>query len=90
MDTLAPDEIVTRQGMRITAPLRTILDVADWGTAPEQVIMAVEQAHARGAISAVRLRQAATRRDRRVQLQRSRRQPYHDRPRPMLPSSTNR
>lgn len=66
-DTLAPDEIVTRQGMRITAPPRTILDVADSGTAPEQVIMAVEQACARGIISAARLRQAAMRRDRRVQ-----------------------
>ncbi len=65
-NTLAPDEIVTRQGMRITAPMRTILDVADSGTAPEQVIMAVEQARERGMIVAMRLRQAATGRDRRV------------------------
>jgi len=65
-DDLAPDEIVTRQGMRIAAPMRTILDVADSGTAPEQVIMAVGQARARGMISAARLRQAATGRDRRV------------------------
>ncbi len=65
-DDLAPDEIVTRQGLRITAPTRTILDVADAGTAPEQVIMAVGQAQARGMIIAARLREAAARRDRRV------------------------
>ncbi len=65
-NTLAPDEIVTRQGMRITAPMRTILDVADSGTAPEQIIMAVEQARERGMIVAMPLRQAAAGRDRRV------------------------
>jgi len=63
---LAPNDIVTRQGMRITTPLRTILDVADSGTAPEQVIMAVRQAQARGLIISARLRQEATRRDRSV------------------------
>ncbi len=66
-DDLAPGEIVTRQGMRITAPMRTILDVADAGTAPEQVIMAVGQARERGMIIPARLRQEAARRDRRVQ-----------------------
>jgi len=65
-DDLAPDDIVTRQGMRLTAPVRTILDVADSGTAPEQVIMAVRQARERGMIVAGRLRQEAERRDRRV------------------------
>lgn len=63
---LAPEEIVTRQGMRLTAPMRTILDVAEAGTAPEQVILAVEQAWVRGLIVAAPLRQAARRRDRRV------------------------
>lgn len=66
-DALASDEVVTRQGMRITAPMRTILDVADAGTAPEQVIMAVGQARARGLIIPERLHQAARQRDRRVQ-----------------------
>ncbi len=65
-DDLAPDETVTRQGLRITAPVRTILDVATSGTAPEQVIMAVGQARERGMILPGRLRQAAARRDRRV------------------------
>lgn len=63
---LAPDEIVTRQGLRITAPVRTILDVVDAGTAPEQVIMAVDQARARGLLIPARLREGASRRDRRV------------------------
>jgi len=66
-DDLASDESVTRQGLRITAPVRTILDVADAGTAPEQVIMAVGQAQARGMLLPARLREAAARRDRRVQ-----------------------
>ncbi len=63
---LAPAEIVTRQGLRMTAPMRTILDVADSGTAPEQVIMAVGQARERGMIIAGRLRREAERRDRRI------------------------
>jgi predicted transcriptional regulator of viral defense system len=63
---LAPEEIVTRQGIRLTAPMRTILDVAEAGTAPEQVILAVEQARARGLVVAAQLRQAAQWRDRRV------------------------
>jgi len=63
---LAPTEIVTRQGLRMTAPMHTILDVADSGTAPEQVIMAVGQARERGMIIAGRLRREAERRDRRV------------------------
>ncbi len=46
--------------------MRTILDVAEAGTAPEQVILAVEQAWVRGLIVAAPLRQAARRRDRRV------------------------
>ncbi len=63
---LASGEIITRQGLQITAPMRTILDVADSGTAPEQVIMAVRQARERGMIIAGRLRHEAARRDRRV------------------------
>ena len=46
--TLAPGDVVTREGMRVTAPLRTVLDVAETGTASEQVIMAVEQTKRRG------------------------------------------
>src|SRR5579859_3947429 len=65
---LSAGEVVTRQGMRVTAPLRTILDVAEAGTAPEQVILAVTQARERGMVVAAHLRQAAGRREQRVQL----------------------
>jgi predicted transcriptional regulator of viral defense system len=56
---LSAADVVLRQGMRITAPLRTILDVAAAGTAPEQVILAITQAHERGMLVAAHLRQAA-------------------------------
>jgi hypothetical protein len=52
--------------MRLTAPVRTIIDVAELGTAPEQVIMAIAQARDRGWITASELRAAARWRDSRV------------------------
>ncbi len=61
------EEVVTRQGMRVTAPLRTILDVAEAGTAPEQVILAITQAREHGMIITAHLRQAAQQREQRVQ-----------------------
>ena len=60
-------EMVVRQGIRVTAPVRTILDVAEAGTAPEQVIFAVTQARERGMLVVPYLRQAAEQRDQRVQ-----------------------
>ncbi|HEY8287285.1 MAG TPA: type IV toxin-antitoxin system AbiEi family antitoxin domain-containing protein [Chloroflexota bacterium] len=63
---LAPDDVVTREGIRITAPLRTILDAAETGTASEQVIMAVEQACRRGWFTADQLRARARERGSRV------------------------
>jgi predicted transcriptional regulator of viral defense system len=56
---LQPDDVVVREGLRLTAPQRTILDVAETGTASEQVIMAVEQALQRGWITADDLRARA-------------------------------
>ncbi len=53
---LQPEDIVIREGIRLTSPLRTILDAAETGTASEQVIMAIEQACRRGWISAGELR----------------------------------
>jgi predicted transcriptional regulator of viral defense system len=41
---LESSEVVTREGIRITDPVRSILDAADAGTAPEQIEMAVRQA----------------------------------------------
>jgi len=49
---LAPHDVVIREGMRVTAPARTLLDVAALGTAPEQVIFAVVQARERGWLTA--------------------------------------
>lgn len=56
---LAPGDVVVREGIRLTTPLRTILDVAETGTASEQVIMAIEQARLRGWITANNLRARA-------------------------------
>jgi hypothetical protein len=53
--------------MRVTAPIRTILDAAEAGTAPEQIVKAVEQARERGLLVPARVQQAAQRRSRRVE-----------------------
>ncbi len=42
------DEVVIRDGMRVTSPARTIHDVAQSGVAPDQVAQAVRQAVDRG------------------------------------------
>lgn len=39
-----PGEVITRGGLRVTSAVRTILDCAETGTAPEQIVAAVEQA----------------------------------------------
>lgn len=41
---LEPSEVVCREGIRVTDPVRSILDAATSGTAPEQIEMAVRQA----------------------------------------------
>ncbi len=41
---LEPSEVVSRLGIRVTDPVRSILDAAGAGTAPEQIEMAVRQA----------------------------------------------
>lgn len=63
---LLPGDVVVREGIRLTAPLRTILDVAETGTASEQVLMAIEQARRRGWITAGELRAGAHERGGRV------------------------
>lgn len=65
--SLEDADVITRQGVRLTAPARTIVDVAEAGTAPDQVAAAVRQAVARGLTTADLLREAAKRRSRRVQ-----------------------
>jgi hypothetical protein len=53
--------------MRLTGPARTIVDVAEAGVAPEQVIRATAQAIDRGLTTPSRLREAAHGRGRRVE-----------------------
>ena len=66
MSALSPSEIVIREGMRVTEPARTILDCAGYGTGPEQVVMAIEQARRRGWIVAAEFRARARERPSRV------------------------
>jgi predicted transcriptional regulator of viral defense system len=63
---LREDEVVTREGIRVTAPLRSILDAASSGAAPEQVHMAVRQAVTDGIVTTAPLISQAQRRGRRV------------------------
>jgi len=65
-DPLRPADIVIREGIRLTAPLRTILDAAETGTASEQVVMAIEQAGRRGWLVGSNLRARAQERGTRV------------------------
>lgn len=60
------EETTEREGIRLTGPLRTILDAAEWGTAPEQIELAVGQALARGWLGEDELRRAAGERGPRV------------------------
>ena len=64
---LGPTDVVTRRGMRVTAPARTIADVAATGVAPDQVTAAVKTALDRGMTTPALLREAASVRGWRVQ-----------------------
>jgi predicted transcriptional regulator of viral defense system len=64
---LGPGDVVTRRGMRVTAPARTIADIAVAGVAPDQVTAGVHAALARGMTTPPLLREAAALRGRRVQ-----------------------
>ncbi len=48
IDPLGDDEVTTREGVRLTTPERTLLDVAEAGAAPEQVVQGIRTAIARG------------------------------------------
>ena len=61
-----PKDVIVREGIRLTSAARTILDVAEAGTAPEQVELAIRQAIARGLVTRQQLEQDARRRSRRV------------------------
>lgn len=64
---LAEADVISRHGVRLTAPARTIADVAAAGMAPDQVSAAVSQALRRGLTTPALLRGAARSRGHRVQ-----------------------
>jgi predicted transcriptional regulator of viral defense system len=63
---LADAAVISRHGVRLTAPARTIVDVAATGMAPDQVAAAVRQALTRGLTTPALLREAARSRGRRI------------------------
>ena len=65
-NTLAEDEVTSYQGLPVTTPARTLADVIIAGTAPEQIVMAVEQALDRGLTTRAALRVQMKRRGGRV------------------------
>ena len=60
-------DFVIRDGIRVTSPVRSILDAAQAGAAPEQVIASVNQAVERGMATAPQLLTAASKRGSRVE-----------------------
>jgi predicted transcriptional regulator of viral defense system len=62
-----PGEVTTRGGLRVTSAMRTILDCAETGTAPEQIVAAVRQAVDRGLATRSQLETGATSRGGRVE-----------------------
>ncbi len=65
-EPLQQSEILSKDGMRVTTPTRSIVDAAESGTAMEQIEMAVAQALDRGLTTERRLRTAAASRSKRV------------------------
>ena len=64
--SLPPTDVNIRDGMRLTAPARTIVDAAEAGTAPEQIELAVRQALAWDMTTKRQLDMMARERSRRV------------------------
>ena len=64
---IAPGDVIVRGGIRLTAPARTIADVAQVGLAPDQVVRAAREALDRGLTTPERLRASARGRGRRVE-----------------------
>ncbi len=60
-------DVVSRRGVAVTAPERTIVDVAEAGVAPDQVVAAVRTAIERDLTTPARLRAAARSRGHRVE-----------------------
>jgi predicted transcriptional regulator of viral defense system len=64
---IRPGEVVVRDGIRVTSAERSIVDAAQAGTAPDQIVAAVAQAVERGMTTGSRLLAAARGRSRRVE-----------------------
>jgi predicted transcriptional regulator of viral defense system len=64
---LRAGDVVVRDGIRVTSAERSILDAAESGTAPEQIVIAVRQALERGMTTQSRLLASAQARSRRVE-----------------------
>ncbi len=65
-EPLRPDEVISRNGIRLTSPARTILDSAAAGAAPEQIELAVVQSVRRGLVAPGQLERGARERGGRV------------------------
>lgn len=64
---LIPSDVVVRDGIRVTSPVRSIVDAAEAGTAPEQVVAAAREAIDRGMVTKRRLLAAGRKRGGRVE-----------------------
>ncbi len=64
---LSPSDVIVRDGMRLTSAIRSIVDAAEAGVAPEQVLAAARQALDRGMATERHLLEAARQRGRRVE-----------------------
>ena len=63
---LTPDDKIVREGIRITAATRSILDTAESGASPEQMMAGVIGAMRRGLTTSERLKRGAEERGKRV------------------------
>lgn len=64
---LRRSDVITRGPLQVTAPARSIVDAADAGTAPEQILLAVRQSLAQGLTTARALGTQARGRSSRVE-----------------------
>jgi len=64
---IVKSDLVVREGIRVTGPVRSIVDAAETGTAPEQIIVAIRQALDRGSATPSKLLGAAKVRGGRVE-----------------------
>jgi predicted transcriptional regulator of viral defense system len=65
--SLGAEDVVIRDGIRVTSAMRSILDSAETGTAPEQVVAAVREALDRGMATRAQVSDGARSRSKRVQ-----------------------